>query len=159
MRLPPFFMKCFLMDYCDYADCRIISCLDKYSSEIVHEAFEESPKLLDTLIGRFPLETGGIFECGRQHLFRIRICEGVVRCRSKKVCLSIFQCDECNAWHASRSRRIVCPSARAAVSVPPPRVRVKQINKAKYRKLSRRQKLRYLSSLRHSSDTCRCRFV
>ena len=159
MKLPPNFFKCFLLDYCDYADCRLISCLDKYSSEIVHEAFLESQKLLGTLITRFPMETGAVFEQGRENISRIRICRGIKRCRPQKVTLSVFKCEECKAWHASRAMTLICPSTRAVVVVPPPRVRVKQINKAKCRKLGRRDQLMYLSSLRHSSDTCRCRFV
>jgi hypothetical protein len=159
MRLPPFFFKWFLRDYCNYDDCRLLSCLDKYSYKIVHEAFEESPKLLDTLIARFPMETGAVFERGRENLSRIRICRGVKRCRPKKVTLSVFKCEECNAWHASRATKMLCPSTRSMLSVPSPRVRIKAINKAKCRKLSRRDQLRYLSSVQHSEDTCRCRFV
>ena len=151
-------MKCFLLDYCSYDDCRLLLCLDRYSSQIVHEAFEESQKLLGTLISRFPMGTGAVFERGREKVSRIRICRGIKRCRSQKVTLSVFKCG-CNAWHASRAMTLICPSTRAVVVVPPPRVRIKAINKSKYRKLERRDQLMYLSSLRHSSDTCKCRFV
>ena len=159
MKLSPLFFKCFLLDYCDHSDARLISCLDKYCSQIVHEAFAESQKLLGTLISRFPMGTGAVFEQGREKISRIRICRGIKRCRAQKVTLSVFKCGECKAWHASRAMTLICPSTREMVVVPPPRVRIKAINKSKYRKLERREQLSYLSSLRHSSDTCKCRFV